>query len=61
MKYINEKEVRALALDLARRRWRNLPYGRRCSRRFLERMNAKVRVMVEKEVYQHPSKGRTLM
>jgi predicted ATPase with chaperone activity len=59
--YINDKAVRELALHCSNSRWGTLPYGKRVSKRFLDRIDSQVRVIVTREVYHHPSKGRTLV
>lgn len=60
MSLINRQQVRQLALTEARNRWNSLPYGQRCSKSFLDRIEAQVRLLIHKEVYQHPSRGKTL-
>jgi hypothetical protein len=59
MKHINAKSVRNLALHIAKE-YRPAWGAERVSRKFLERIDAKVRVLITQEVKAHPSVGKTI-
>ena len=58
---INVSEVRKLVLELAKKRWPKGPHGRRISRGFIERIDSQIRTIIQREIHQHPSVGKTLM
>lgn len=55
---INQKQVKKFALDFAKSN-RNHKFTR-VSKEFTLRMDAQLRVFIEREVLVYPSKGRTL-
>ena len=57
-RYINKSEVRARALALADRKWPGK--FTRVSREFLNRINDQVELVLQREISQHPTLGRTL-
>jgi hypothetical protein len=59
MKHINAKSVKELALHFAREH-RPAWGAERVSRKFLERIDYKVRVIVLQEIKAHPSVGKTI-
>ena len=59
MKHINAKSVKELALHFAAE-YRPAWGAERVSRKFLERIDARVRAMVLSEVKGHPSIGKTI-
>jgi hypothetical protein len=60
MNYINAKSIKELALHLAKEH-RPAWGAERVSRKFLERIDYKVRAIVLEEVKAHPSLGKTLL
>ena len=59
MKHINAKSVKELALYLATE-YRSAWGAQRVSRKFLERIDARVRAIVLEEVKAQPSIGKTI-
>lgn len=59
MKHINAKNIKELALHIAKQ-YRPAWGAKRVSRKFLERIDARVRAMVTEEIKRQPSIGQTI-
>ena len=59
MKHINAKSIKELALHFAKE-YRPAWGAERVSRKFLERIDYKVRAIVLQEIKAHPSVGKTI-